>query len=71
MHMHRLALHLAGVPSCCAALSALSLNSQLLLLVNSMHILGGCLGLPWVTFWTALAQVWATPCRLALCMSDT
>ena len=71
MHMHRLALHLAGVLSCSAALGALSFKSQLLPLVNAMQILGGCLALPWVTFWTVVAQVWATPCRLALCMSDT
>ena len=71
MRMHRLALHLTGVLSCSAALSALVLKSQLFLLVRLIKILGGCLTLPWVTSWTALAQVWATPCRLALGMSDT
>ena len=71
MRMHRLALHLAGVLSCSAALSALSLKSQLFLLVTLMNLVGGCIKLPWLTSWTALAQVWATSCRLALRMSDT
>ena len=57
MHMQRPALHLAGVLSCSAALGALTFESQLFLLLSSVHIPGGCLNVPWVTSWTALARV--------------